>query len=778
MGACSSTNAKMNDIVADGKAAAAKMNDQREAAAAKKLEAATENLTLDSTVTANKEYLRDLQDALSAVIIEYQRTLDGSAVAAALRTPHLSIWAKSDAFCGNAEGAKALHLSAARIDLIACGFADFLGDPSTDTLDSLKEAKDEIRGALSSIDAYLKAEIKLAAELPKAAAATEKVKAKEAEVKAAADAEDEKAEKRLEKEVEKLEKEQEKLQDAADDARAEADSTKKEALQTSKAAMRDAAALINTAFKRRAQGYTALGAAISAAAKASAATPKIREYEPADATTSLTAFAKDVALKGQAATQAATRADLPKETTLKLAEAKRLLTLTSEAVQRWAKEDASTGISTLHGPKSEGGLLAKLSAALSDASGAAAKESVEACMLRAEAPTAQKACASACEAFVREAKRFQEGLSAVAETLKAFEAATGAEGAQRGRMERSAAVKAAKESAAAAFKRKEEDEAASEAEVVDESEEAARARLARLEAATAEARAALEKKLGELATAPAGKGKGGLVPTVEIIAAADALVAAVASYANRDFAPVELKEGGVPTMDLAAYEAAEAAEAEAEAAAKAAADEAAAAAKVAEEQAAAKQAAEAAEAAEAESAAKAADEAAAAKLVAESEAARLAMEKEAQAAEAAEKEAAKEAAAKEAAAKAAEAEEAAKAAQEAEAAKEAEAEAAKAAEAQAEAATLAAAESEADEQEAAEEDAVTNATGEEATEAAKTVSAGSELGEKRRDGEDDYLPFVTTEVPKEARRLSLTSHGVTNTNWAKVDGKWVVAGAA
>jgi len=193
---------------------------------------------IDEGVAKHRDYLRALQAALNTVIIEYQRELDSDSTASVLTTPHLSVWAKSEFFCGNADTSAALHLSAARMHMIAAAHGDFLSGPAADAVEQLKEAKETIKTALAAIDAYLTAETESHAAAKVALEALQKLKAKSEETRKE---EDEAKQAKLEKEEEKLEKEQDAVQEKADDAAATVKETKAEALKEGKSAVAAAA---------------------------------------------------------------------------------------------------------------------------------------------------------------------------------------------------------------------------------------------------------------------------------------------------------------------------------------------------------------------------------------------------------------------------------------------------------------------------------------------------------------------------------------------------------
>lgn len=118
--------------------------------------------------------LRGVLTALTTVIIEYQRVVDGDKTSGLLEVPQLAVWARGGvAFCGNEEAAAQLKLFAGRLSIMAEGLSGFLGAPSADALAKLKEAKEELRAGLATLDEYVKAEIAMPAAIAALAAATE-----------------------------------------------------------------------------------------------------------------------------------------------------------------------------------------------------------------------------------------------------------------------------------------------------------------------------------------------------------------------------------------------------------------------------------------------------------------------------------------------------------------------------------------------------------------------------------------------------------------------------
>jgi len=450
MGACGSVCGKGQDVVADTKAQIQALQDKRDEAKAIAIDqklakmGASFDSKIDEGVAKHRDYLRALQAALNTVIIEYQRELDSDSTASVLTTPHLSVWAKSDFFCGNADTSAALHLSAARMHMIAAAHGDFLSGPAADAVEQLKEAKETIKTALAAIDAYLTAETESHAAAKVALEALQKLKAKSEETRKE---EDEAKQAKLEKEEEKLEKEQDAVQEKADDAAATVKETKAEALKEGKSAVAAAAKLVEAAFKLREKGFDALAKAVVAAAAAPATSSKVREYEAEDKTTSLSASLTDTVARGSAVAATALKGDLPKEVAQKVTEARRLLTLSSQAVDKWAKEDGSKGMLAFHGPKAEGEMLAALANALSEESAAGAKAAVASGAVGGLGARQAKMRAAA-DAFIAAVARFHEGLEAVSGARQDYESAAAAEKAQRAAIDRVAALAAAKEGAA------------------------------------------------------------------------------------------------------------------------------------------------------------------------------------------------------------------------------------------------------------------------------------------------------------------------------------------
>lgn len=367
--ACGGVCGKKEDIIADAKAEAAKLLAKREAAAAEALEEKIKSsgANVDREVMKHQAALNKVMVPLSSIIIEYQRVLDGNNSASILEIPQLAVWAKSPAFCGDKEASTNIHLAAARIAMIAEARTEFLDKetgPSTQTIEMLTEAKQEIREALSAIETYAKAEIAIPGLKTALDAANEKFKS----------ASDDKSKDAAEAVVDAA-------KDKHDDAVRDAASAKTDALKAAKGG-NAGAELIKKACAARAKGFEKIDAAVIAAAKATEKTPKIRGYEPEDVASSLTALGQDmlaqakakaneVKAKAQAAVKA-TDAEISKLTSEKMSEAKRLLTLAFTSMDGWAKEEATQGIGTAHGPKDEKALLEELSKVLSAEGGAKA----------------------------------------------------------------------------------------------------------------------------------------------------------------------------------------------------------------------------------------------------------------------------------------------------------------------------------------------------------------------------------------------------------------------
>jgi hypothetical protein len=145
--ACSSVCAAGQNVAADTKAEAAKLAAQREAVTAEALDKRVEesDAKFDKDVMKERGVLSGVMKALTTVIIEYQRVLDGDPTQSVLSVPQLAVWArKADGtFCGNEAAAAGLHLAAARIAMIAEARVEFLGEPAKDNVEGFKEAKAE-----------------------------------------------------------------------------------------------------------------------------------------------------------------------------------------------------------------------------------------------------------------------------------------------------------------------------------------------------------------------------------------------------------------------------------------------------------------------------------------------------------------------------------------------------------------------------------------------------------------------------------------------------------
>jgi hypothetical protein len=145
--ACSSVCAAGQNVAADTKAEAAKLAAQREAVTAEALDKRVEesDAKFDKDVMKERGLLTDVTKALTTVIIEYQRVLDGDPTQSVLSVPQLAVWAKKadGTFCGNEAAAAGLHLAAARISMIAEARSEFLGDPAKDNVEGFNEAKAE-----------------------------------------------------------------------------------------------------------------------------------------------------------------------------------------------------------------------------------------------------------------------------------------------------------------------------------------------------------------------------------------------------------------------------------------------------------------------------------------------------------------------------------------------------------------------------------------------------------------------------------------------------------
>jgi hypothetical protein len=151
--ACASVCASAQDVAADAKAEAAKLAVERESAKAEVLDKRIENsdAKLDKDIMKERGLLNEVMKHLSTVIIEYQRVLDGDPTQSVLSMPQLAVWAmkEDESFCGNKAASEGIHMAAARIAMIAEARSEFLGDPAKDNVEGFKEAKAEIKGALT-----------------------------------------------------------------------------------------------------------------------------------------------------------------------------------------------------------------------------------------------------------------------------------------------------------------------------------------------------------------------------------------------------------------------------------------------------------------------------------------------------------------------------------------------------------------------------------------------------------------------------------------------------
>jgi hypothetical protein len=403
MGACSSVCDKGKDVVADGKAAAQKALADREKAAAEALEQKIKDagdIKLDAQVEKDRAYLRAVLEPLTAMIIEYERA--DSSNASSLRLDHLAAWTKLPApvFCGDAPTGSGIFLAAARVHMVAEAFGALQADPFVDSLASFKEVREEMRACLKKIDVYLTAEID-----HKAA----KLKHTEADAKF-------KESPKAEADEAKLEKVKEKLEEAADAVK----ESKAEALAEAKSTIKGAEQQIKKAFDVRDKGMKACDKAVLSAADAKGTSAAVKDWEPEDKSSTLGALAANAAAAASIAASGVGRKDLAADTSKMLGECKRLLGQVTRNVEAWASEEASKGMVTLHGPKLADEHLTALAKALSEGSGAKALVSS---MVYKVSAGKEKKVGTACEKFVEEAQRFLDGLEAVADALKEYEAA-------------------------------------------------------------------------------------------------------------------------------------------------------------------------------------------------------------------------------------------------------------------------------------------------------------------------------------------------------------------
>ena len=98
------------------------------------------HVQLDPEVEANRAYLRSLLEPLSEFIKEYKNAaeLNNNAV---LKTPSLAVWAHSKSFLGNEPASRALHIGAARLDVVASTFCDVGAKPVRGTVKNLNAAE-------------------------------------------------------------------------------------------------------------------------------------------------------------------------------------------------------------------------------------------------------------------------------------------------------------------------------------------------------------------------------------------------------------------------------------------------------------------------------------------------------------------------------------------------------------------------------------------------------------------------------------------------------------
>lgn len=268
--ACASCAGGAQDAVADAQAAAANMQAQRDAAKQEALDKKIESsdAKVDKEVMKERGVLNATMTALTQVVIEYQRVLDGDPTLSVLSVPQLSVWAaKEDAdgnstFCGDKVAKENIHLAAARIAMIAEARAEFLGDPAKDNVETFNEAKTEIKDAIKAIELYIEAELELPAIQTALEAAKDKHKEQELEVKGA----DEDKKDAEEAKLEKLEEIKEKAQEKFDEATEKIKDTKKEALDLAKGG-KAGTDLIKKACQVRCKGYEKIDISVRAAVR-------------------------------------------------------------------------------------------------------------------------------------------------------------------------------------------------------------------------------------------------------------------------------------------------------------------------------------------------------------------------------------------------------------------------------------------------------------------------------------------------------------------------------
>ena len=130
----------------------------------------------------------------------------------------------------------------------------------------------------------------------------------------------------------------------------------------------------------RSDALAKIDASVIAAAKATEKTADIKNYEPEEVNTSITALGQDMFaqanaykenLKAQAnAKLGAGDVDTSAAVNAKVSEANRLLTLAFTQMSGWANEESKQGITTAHGPLPENDLLTELANVLDKESGA------------------------------------------------------------------------------------------------------------------------------------------------------------------------------------------------------------------------------------------------------------------------------------------------------------------------------------------------------------------------------------------------------------------------
>ena len=346
---------------------------------------------LDPEVEANRAYLRSLLEPLSEFIKEYKNAaeLNNNAV---LKTPSLAVWAHSKSFLGNEPASRALHIGAARLDVVASTFCDVGAKPVRGTVKNLNAAEKALQNALATIDAYEKA----ASDLPEAVAkATNARKAEKNAEKELEEGEATAMPMRLEELHRNIGK-TEKAALAAEKNREAVAEKLKTALNKSKdgfeEVLQNVDRLLLLAFETRAEGLTAVDQAVDEASKMNGNAKAVRQYKPSDK-------------------------KKPKDhEEWKVDEAKRLLASTVEELEAWMKEENNHSLFTLHGPKAEDTLLTTLCEALKETSTA---KPVISAAIAPDLGKRQADAAAAAKKFAEAVKSFDTDLTFQSSTIEA-----------------------------------------------------------------------------------------------------------------------------------------------------------------------------------------------------------------------------------------------------------------------------------------------------------------------------------------------------------------------